>query len=96
MAKKDSTKVYIEFEKNDLSAVCKKLSAALDEANKVAGMAREAYVKQVERDHGKAIKDATPNGYVYIGIGTNFGKLSGIYDLPGAAKKSSSKAVSLK
>lgn len=96
MAKVNSTRKYIEFNKADLSAACQKLEAKLSEANKVAGLAREAFVKQVEADHGAVIKDAAPNGYVFIGIGTNFGKLSGMYDLPGAAVKSSSKAISLK
>jgi hypothetical protein len=96
MAKVNSTRKYIEFNKADLSAACQKLEAKLAEANKAAGVAREAYVAQVEVDHGKVIKDAAPNGYVFVGIGTNFGKLSGMYDLPGAAVKSSSKAVSLK
>lgn len=97
MAKKsDSTKVYIEFRKSDLSPRCQKAEQKLAASNKQAGIDREEYVKLVEADHGQVIKDACPDGYVYIGIGTNFGKLSGVYDLPGAAKKSSSKAMSLK
>ena len=96
MAKANSTRKYIEFNKADLSAACQKIDAELAKANKVAGELREKFTKQVEADHGAVIKDAAPNGYVYIGIGTNFGKLSGMYDLPGAAVKSSSKAISLK
>jgi hypothetical protein len=95
MAKNDSTRKYIEFNKNDLSAACQAINTKLVEANKTASELRMQFVAQVEKDHGKVIKAAAPDGYVYIGIGTNFGKLSGMYDLPSAVKKASSKAISL-
>ena len=96
MAKANSTRKYIEFNKADLSASCLKLDQELSKANKVAGELRDKFAKQVEADHGEVIKAAAPAGYVFVGIGTNFGKLSGMYDLPGAVQKSSSKAISLK
>lgn len=96
-ANKSSTRTYIEFNKAELHADCVKIGSELDKLNAAAGKVREAYVASIEKHHGDVIKAAAPNGTVYEGLSLNFGKLSGIYDLPGASKaKSSSKAISLK
>lgn len=95
MAKKESTKKYVEFQKADLSVACQKLEKKMEESGKVYAADTAAYVKQVEADHGEKIKSMSPNGYVYIDLSTKWNKLSGVYDLPGKSK-SSSKAVSLK
>ena len=97
----DSTAKYIEFNKADLSPAGKKLDAQLAEANKVAGKLREQFEALVQAEHGALIATAHEgrpgfDGYEFVKVCTNFGKLSGKYDLPGKSKsKSSSKAISL-